>query len=127
LHVELDALGRSLNVLLVNLGMVRASRVRQVAQIKRYIQREVAPDAPLLIAGDFNDGSPWLAQSMASVGLHAWPGAPEPTFPARLPLVQLDHIFARGLQPISLTAPQGRIWWRMSDHLPLIADFLMLR
>ncbi|MDR3367748.1 endonuclease/exonuclease/phosphatase family protein [Rhodoferax sp.] len=126
LHVELDALGHSLHVLVVHLGLVRASRVRQVAQIKRYIQREIAPDAQLLVAGDFNDGSSWLALSMASMGLRAWSGMPEPTFPARLPLVQLDHIFARGLQPVSLTAPQGRIWWRMSDHLPLIADFLML-
>ena len=45
------------------------------------------------------------------------------TFPARLPLVQLDHIYVRGLTPLSLKVPRGRIWWRMSDHLPLIAEF----
>ncbi len=28
-----------------------------------------------------------------------------------------------GLEPLSLWAPRGRIWWRMSDHLPLIAEF----
>ena len=123
LHVELAVFGRSLHVLVVHLGLVRASRVRQVSQLKRYVKREIAPDAPLLIAGDFNDGSPWLAQSLASVGLCAWSGPPQPTFPARLPLMQLDHIFARGLQPVSLSAPQGREWWRMSDHLPLIAEF----
>jgi endonuclease/exonuclease/phosphatase family metal-dependent hydrolase len=126
LHVELSALGRSVHVIVVHLGLVRASRMRQVSQLKRYILREIAPDAPLLIAGDFNEAGPWLAAALASVGLRAWSGASQATFPARLPLAQLDHVFARGLQPVSLYAPQGRDWWRMSDHLPLIAEFLML-
>jgi len=59
------------------------------------------------------------------MGLQTWAGAPHPTFPARLPLAQLDHVYCRGLQPLSLSAPQGRAWWRMSDHLPLIAEFQM--
>jgi len=25
--------------------------------------------------------------------------------------------------PVGLDVPKGRIWWRMSDHLPLIAEF----
>jgi endonuclease/exonuclease/phosphatase (EEP) superfamily protein YafD len=37
--------------------------------------------------------------------------------------VQLDYVFARGLQPLGLEVPRGRIWGRMSDHLPLIAEF----
>jgi len=32
-------------------------------------------------------------------------------------------VYARGLTPLSLQVPRGRIWWRMSDHLPLIAEF----
>jgi endonuclease/exonuclease/phosphatase (EEP) superfamily protein YafD len=42
-----------------------------------------------------------------------------------LPLVQLDYIYARGLTPLRVEVPRGRIWWRMSDHLPLIAEFGM--
>ncbi len=126
LHVELSVYGRSLHVMVVHLGLVRASRVRQVAQLKRFIQREIPADAPLLVAGDFNEGGLRLRPAFASIGLRSWVGAPQPTFPARVPLAQLDHIFVRGLQPVSLTAPQGRLWWRMSDHLPLIAEFLML-
>jgi endonuclease/exonuclease/phosphatase family metal-dependent hydrolase len=45
------------------------------------------------------------------------------TYPARLPLAQLDHVYARGLTPVGLHVPRGRVWWRMSDHLPLIAEF----
>lgn len=123
LHVELSAFGRNVHVLVVHLGLVRASRVRQVEQLKRYILREIPADAPLLIAGDFNEGGWRLRLALEAMGLNTWSGLPQPTFPARLPLAQLDHVFARGLQPVSLSAPQGRLWWRMSDHLPLIAEF----
>jgi endonuclease/exonuclease/phosphatase family metal-dependent hydrolase len=48
-------------------------------------------------------------------------------FPSRLPIVQLDHIYARGLTPLSCHVPRGPIWGRMSDHLPLIGEFEMLQ
>ena len=44
-------------------------------------------------------------------------------YPARLPLNQLDHVYARGLKPVHAMAPSGRVWPRMSDHLPLVAEF----
>jgi endonuclease/exonuclease/phosphatase (EEP) superfamily protein YafD len=40
-----------------------------------------------------------------------------------LPLNQLDHVYARGLTPVHAMVPSGRIWQRMSDHLPLVAEF----
>jgi endonuclease/exonuclease/phosphatase family metal-dependent hydrolase len=55
--------------------------------------------------------------------LRAFDGHKQPTFPSRLPLVQLDYVYARGLVPLGVHVPRGRIWWRMSDHLPLIAEF----
>jgi endonuclease/exonuclease/phosphatase family metal-dependent hydrolase len=60
---------------------------------------------------------------MAAGGMQAFLAPGFSTFPSRLPLVQLDHVYARGLLPVSLDVPKGRIWWRMSDHLPLIAEF----
>lgn len=126
LHVALQIYGLAVHVLVVHLGLIRASRVRQVAQLLRYVQREIPSQAPLLVAGDFNDGGARLSDALAVAGLQAWYGdVPQATFPSRLPLVQLDHVFARGLQPLSLTVPHGRIWWQMSDHLPLIAEFAL--
>jgi endonuclease/exonuclease/phosphatase family metal-dependent hydrolase len=29
------------------------------------------------------------------------------------------------MRPLSLAAPPGRVWSRMSDHLPLIAEFTL--
>lgn len=123
LHVELQVHGRSVHVLVVHLGLIRSSRVRQLAQLRRFVTREIPLDAPLMVAGDFNDWGARVQLAFAGVGLHAFSGVPQPTFPSRLPLAQLDHVFARGLQPVSITVPRGRAWWRMSDHLPLIAEF----
>ena len=124
LHVTLEVHGQVVHVLVVHLGLVKASRVRQVDQLQQFIRREIAPDAPLLVAGDFNDWGNRVRETLARAGLFAW-GVPHATFPSRLPLTQLDYVFARGLKPLGLTVPRGRIWWRMSDHLPLIAEFAL--
>ena len=123
LHSEVMVHGQPIHVVVVHLGLIRASRERQVAQLLRFIAREIGPDVPLLVAGDFNDWGVMVQREMATIGLVAFKGTRQATFPSRLPLVQLDHVFARGLQPLGLHVPRGRIWWRMSDHLPLIAEF----
>jgi endonuclease/exonuclease/phosphatase family metal-dependent hydrolase len=96
-----------------------------LAQLCRFIAREIPPDAPLLVAGDFNDWSSRVQSHFHAAGLLAFKGVRVATFPSRLPLVQLDHVFARGLQPVRLDVPKGAIWAQMSDHLPLIAEFAL--
>ena len=123
LHAEVMVHCQSVHVVVVHLGLIRASRARQVAQLQRYMAREIPSDAPLLVAGDFNDWGNLVHTAFASVGLTSFQASRHPTFPARLPLVQLDHVFARGLSASAVHVPRGRIWWQMSDHLPLIAEF----
>jgi endonuclease/exonuclease/phosphatase family metal-dependent hydrolase len=123
LHVHVDVDGTPVHVIVVHLGLVPASRVRQVAQLCRFIEREVPAAAPLVVAGDFNDWGVAMKRVLESRGLVAAATARTPTYPSRLPMVQLDHVFARGLRPVAQHVPRGRIWWRMSDHLPLIAEF----
>lgn len=123
LHVETLVHGQSVHVVVVHLGLIRSSRTRQVAQMQRFIEREVPPAAPLLVAGDFNDWGALVQRALAASNLRAFDGGRHPTFPARLPLVQLDYVYARGLTPLNVYVPRGRNWWRMSDHLPLIAEF----
>ena len=36
-----------------------------------------------------------------------------------MPLVQLDYVYARGLTPLGVQVPSGRIWGRMSVKGPL--------
>ena len=126
LHVEVSVHGRPVHVVVVHLGLIRASRARQVAQLQRFIEREVPHGAPLLVAGDFNDWGNQVQIALGSSNLKAFDGRRQATFPARLPLVQLDYVYARGLKPLGVEIPRGRLWWRMSDHLPLIAEFGLL-
>jgi endonuclease/exonuclease/phosphatase family metal-dependent hydrolase len=123
LHVELLIDEKPVHVLVVHLGLIRASRLRQLAQLQHFIAREIPAQVPLVVAGDFNDGPSMVASALAPAGLQALWGGRNATFPSRLPLVQLDHVLARGLRPVAITVPHGRNWWRMSDHLPLIAEF----
>lgn len=123
LHVAVRVDDRPVHVIVVHLGLIAGSRRRQVEQLGRFIEREVPAGEPLLVAGDFNDWSGRLREPMADLGLADCVGARLPTYPSRLPLAQLDYVYARGLAPLSATVPRGRAWGRMSDHLPLIAEF----
>lgn len=109
LHTEVQLAGRTVHVLVVHLGLVPASRVRQVVQLQDYIRREIADADPVIVAGDFNDWGQGLTRLMARAGLQEFDAGRTPTYPARLPLAQLDHVYARGLQPVSVMVPQGRI------------------
>jgi endonuclease/exonuclease/phosphatase family metal-dependent hydrolase len=125
LHAEVMVLGRAVHVVVVHLGLIRASRTRQVSQLQRFIAREIPAGAPLVVAGDFNDWGNGVSKALAESQLVSFSGAASPTFPSRLPLVQLDCVYGRGLQPLGVQVPRGRIWGQMSDHLPLIAEFAL--
>ena len=123
LHVEVDIQNKRVHVIVVHLGLIPGSRIRQIHKLQKFIEREVPTGAPLVVAGDFNDWGLQIKNTLARYGLHELDSLQALTYPARLPVVQLDHIYVRGLTPIGLSVPRGRIWWRMSDHLPLIAEF----
>jgi len=122
LHVSVRVEETPVHVIVVHLGLVPSSRVRQIAQLCRFIEREVPREAPLVVAGDFNHWGPMVGRALMACDLKTMDGPALPTYPSRLPLVQLDHVFARGLRAVARQVPQGRIWWRMSDHLPLAVD-----
>jgi endonuclease/exonuclease/phosphatase family metal-dependent hydrolase len=122
LHAQVLVEGTDVHVVVVHLGLIHASRERQVRRLGQFIEREVPTSAPLIVAGDFNDWSAQLIKPMAALDLRTFEGIRLPTYPARLPLLHLDRIFVRGLRPVSAHVPHGAAWRRMSDHLPLIAD-----
>ena len=123
LHVELRVAGRPLHAIVVHFGLIPASRVRQTEHLKAYIAREVPAGAPLVVAGDFNDWGTRVRRLLRVDALESFEGPRTLTYPSRYPVAQLDHIYSRGMRPLSLGAPRGRVWSRMSDHLPLIAEF----
>lgn len=123
LHVVLQVRRRTVHVIVLHLGLIAGSRVRQLEQLADFIDREIPRTAPVLVAGDFNDWGGKLRPVMVGHGFRDFIGERISTYPSRLPLAQLDFVYGRGLKPMGLEVPRGRIWWRMSDHLPLIAEF----
>ena len=123
LHSEVLVHGVALHVVVVHLGLIKASRVRQLAQLHQFINREIPDHAPLVVAGDFNDWGTTVQSALGKAGMSAYAQQKVATFPSRLPVVQLDHVYARGMTPVGVHVPRGRIWGQMSDHLPLIAEF----
>jgi endonuclease/exonuclease/phosphatase family metal-dependent hydrolase len=121
--VEVQVGRKLVHVIVLHLGLIASSRLRQIEQLGTFIQREIPRKAAVVVAGDFNDWGAKLRPTMNKLGLQDFIGERAVTYPSRLPLTQLDFVYARGLKPVGLEIPRGRIWWRMSDHLPLIAEF----
>jgi endonuclease/exonuclease/phosphatase family metal-dependent hydrolase len=128
LHCVLEVPGSGmLHAICVHLGLFERERRHQLDLLCRLIEREVPADAPLVVAGDFND---WRRRAHERLrrcaGLHevfvSATGQAARTFPARWPLLQLDRIYvrnARASQPLVLGA---RPWSHLSDHAPLAAE-----
>ncbi|MDB5857044.1 MAG: hypothetical protein JWQ76_733 [Ramlibacter sp.] len=123
LHVEVQVGRRTVHVIVLHLGLIPGSRLRQIEQMGSFIEREIPRKEPVVVAGDFNDWGAKLRPTMNGFGFKDFLGERAMTYPSRLPLAQLDFVYARGLKPVGIEIPRGRIWWRMSDHLPLIAEF----
>ena len=127
LHVPVDWQGVEVHAVVAHLGLIHASRVRQIERLAAFIESEVPPGRPMIVAGDFNDWGERLDGPMREIGLaraldeHG--AVRRMTFPSRVPVFALDRIYTRGLTCRSTFVPRGATWARMSDHLPLVAEF----
>src|SRR3990167_5598899 len=105
-----------LQVMCVHLGLRESHRRHQLARLCDTVQREVPADAPLIVAGDFNDWRPRAAASLSPCGLtevfrhHL--GAHARSFPAGLPLLRLDRIYVRGVAAATPLPLPLRPWSR---------------
>ncbi len=125
LHVPVTWNGTKVHAVVAHLGLMHASRVRQVERLADFIAAHVPAGEVLVVAGDFNDWGEKLDAPMRECGLErASPAGRLNTFPSRVPVFSLDRIYTRGLRCVSSTVPRGAAWARMSDHLPLVAEFV---
>lgn len=128
LHCELQVPGwdQPLHAVNVHLGLFAVWRARQLDALVQRIERLVPPQAPLVIAGDFNDwsrkASRHLGEALGASEVFELLGrVPARSFPASLPLLHLDRIYVRGLR-VKLAYTHGGLHWsRLSDHLALSA------
>jgi endonuclease/exonuclease/phosphatase family metal-dependent hydrolase len=127
LHVPVLWNSRTVHAVVAHFGLMHAGRVRQVDRLSRFITDFVPRNAPLVVAGDFNDWGERLDEPIREIGL-ARASVPDgavrhrPTFPSRVPVFALDRVYVRGFRCVGVEVPRGTAWARMSDHLPLVVD-----
>jgi endonuclease/exonuclease/phosphatase family metal-dependent hydrolase len=126
LHCVLDVPGGVLHAICVHLGLRERERRHQLDLLCRLIEREVPAEAPLVVAGDFNDWRKRAHERLAHCGLRevfvAATGQAARTYPARWPLLALDRIYVRNAQASQPLVLSTRPWSHLSDHAPLAAE-----
>jgi len=128
LELEIDE--RKLQVLNTHLGLVpHEQRAQALALVGAdWTGSRKASDPPLIVVGDFNatphaQAYRTLAARFADARRQAPGPGLTPTFPSRLPMLAIDHVFldgkVRAKRAETLSGPLARI---ASDHLPLVVD-----
>lgn len=129
LHCVLRLPGRTVEVhaICAHLGLSEIQRDQQLELLCHIVRDEVPADAPLIVAGDFND---WRGRahkvlqegaSLHEVFVHAH-GRAARTFPARFPVLPLDRIYVRNAGVHAPVVLPRRPWAHLSDHAPLVAE-----
>ena len=126
--VQLPQLALPVHCVCVHLSLFARSRRLQLDALANRIEDLVPANAPLLIAGDFNDwrnnADDLLADRLGLVEVFSGAGRrPSRSFPAAMPMFRLDRIYQRGLQVVDSRVHAGRPWSTISDHAVLSAEF----
>ncbi|MDK9725891.1 MAG: endonuclease/exonuclease/phosphatase family protein [Sterolibacteriaceae bacterium MAG5] len=131
LHCALDVpgLARQLHCVCVHLSLFGRSRRRQLDALATRLEAIVPADAPLIVAGDFNDwrnrAHDLLAERLGMMEVFAGvAGRPPRSFPSSLPVLRLDRIYVRGFGIESAQVHFGAPWSGISDHAALSASLV---
>jgi endonuclease/exonuclease/phosphatase family metal-dependent hydrolase len=124
--IRLAGHAQPLHGVCVHLGLRESHRARQLERLLEALEREVPPDAPLIVAGDFNDWRGCADAALRACGLvevfRLANGQHARSFPARLPLLKLDRIYVRQVKAAHPFPLPRRPWATLSDHAPLAAE-----
>ncbi|MBP2170445.1 endonuclease/exonuclease/phosphatase family metal-dependent hydrolase [Erwinia toletana] len=128
LHCKVQVPDRdiTLHVICVHLGLRDAHRNAQMEMMCQLLQ-SLPADAPVVVAGDFNDWQQRANQLLAEgAGLEEVfsreNGRPARTFPARFPLLRLDRIYVRNASASHPQKLPRKPWSHLSDHAPLAVE-----
>lgn len=119
--------GTILHAICIHISLTETQRRLQLSALVHRVGSEIPADAPVVVAGDFNDwrgkANTWLTQRLHMQEIFtALNGRPARSFPSRLPFLTLDRIYVRGLRPITAEVLNDGDWSAVSDHLPLLAE-----
>ena len=132
--VAVDVGGVELQVINTHLGLSRRERLNQVAALLGPLWLgHPSCRSPRILVGDFNAVPRSAAYRMLAGRMKEAQSAPAsrrpgPTFPARLPLLRIDHIFVEdSIETLDVHVHRAGLARTASDHLPLIADIRLPR
>jgi endonuclease/exonuclease/phosphatase family metal-dependent hydrolase len=120
--------GCRLDIVNTHLGLTRAERSMQVGALvgPDWIGSR-QPDAAFILAGDFNVGR--RSRSFRRLASCLAPARDVTghrrlrTFPSRLPVLSLDHVFVSdALETMDVRVVRTQLTRRASDHLPLLVE-----
>lgn len=125
--VKVPGWSRNLHCICVHLSLHERGRRRQLDAIAERLGFLARADAPIIVAGDFND---WRGRATrvleSSLGMtevsFAARGRHARTFPSLLPLLRLDRIYVRGFDILGARVHRGAPWSLLSDHLAVSAE-----
>ncbi len=132
LHSEITlANGTSVHCLCAHFGLFAKGRRTQTQALIDYVTEHIPSDAPLIIAGDFNDWRDFMGHTLGSelgmydaFQLHG--GKLARSFPAAWPMLRLDRIYVRGFSVQQSHVHSGTNWRRISDHAALSARLIVI-
>lgn len=146
LHCLVPVEGIDIHCYVVHLGLFAGGRRRQTDALVEAVRSSAPPDAPLLIAGDFNDWTNQLSRTLYQnlgvvevfdqpianakglmnglrrMGGLSAPIRPARTFPAMMPWLRLDRIYLRGFRVETAEVLRDGPWARLSDHAPIVSE-----
>lgn len=125
LHCEiaLPGVAQHLHCICVHFGLFKWGRGLQFSALAERVRQHVPDDAPLIIAGDFNDWRDHARRLLAhEIHLHevfdASRGRLARSYPAGLPMLRMDRIYVRGFD---IRHSEVHAWRKISDHVALCA------
>jgi endonuclease/exonuclease/phosphatase family metal-dependent hydrolase len=127
LHCVLQVPGHEeFHAICVHLGLREAHRQQQMGLLCELIG-SLQPDAPVVVAGDFNDwrlkGNDILERGAGLKEAFAVAtGRNAKSFPARWPVLRLDRIYVRNARTHEPQVLSNRPWSHLSDHAPLAVE-----
>jgi endonuclease/exonuclease/phosphatase family metal-dependent hydrolase len=130
LWVAVDIDGAELQVINTHLGLIPREQRAQASALAgpEWLHDERRVD-PLVLVGDFN-ATPLaaayrvLASSLTDARRLAPFARALPTFPSRMPILAIDHVFvSAGIRIQSVRTALDPLTRIASDHVPLVVDF----
>jgi len=111
-------------------GLFARGRGQQMQELVERVQRVVPADAPLIIAGDFNDWNNHAGYLLArelhlQEAFEVKTGKLARSYPCGLPLLRMDRIYVRGLSVQQTEVHAHYPWNKISDHAALSASLIL--